>query len=84
MAASLGLYFTKGLNYGVDFIGGSLIEVQHKNGPADLSAMREKLNGLGIGSVQIQSFGSETDVLSRVEQQKGGEDDQQITTRSRI
>jgi preprotein translocase subunit SecF len=77
MAASLGLYFTKGLNYGVDFIGGSLIEVQHKNGPADLSAMRDKLNALGIGSVQIQSFGSETDVLIRVEQQKGGEGEQQ-------
>ncbi|MFA5901475.1 MAG: protein translocase subunit SecF [Hyphomicrobium sp.] len=78
MAASLGLYFTKGLNYGVDFIGGSLIEVQHKNGPADLSEMREKLNALGLGSVQIQSFGSDTDVLIRVEQQKGGEAEQQV------
>jgi preprotein translocase SecF subunit len=78
MAASLGLYFTKGLNYGVDFIGGSLIEVQHKNGPADLGDMREKLNALGIGSVQIQSFGSDTDVLIRVEQQKGGEAEQQV------
>jgi preprotein translocase subunit SecF len=78
MAGSLGLYFTKGLNYGVDFVGGSLIEVQHKNGPADLAAMREKLNALGIGSVQIQSFGSDTDVLIRVEQQKGGEGEQQV------
>lgn len=78
MAASLGLYFTKGLNYGVDFMGGSLIEVQHKNGPADLANMRETLNGLGIGSVQIQSFGSDTDVLIRVEQQKGGEGEQQV------
>ena len=77
MAASLGLYFTRGLNYGVDFVGGSLVEVQHKNGPADLSAMREKLNALGIGSVQIQSFGADTDVLIRVEQQKGGEVEQQ-------
>jgi preprotein translocase SecF subunit len=77
MAASLGLYFTRGLNYGVDFVGGSLIEVQHKNGPADLSDMREKLNALGIGSVQIQSFGADTDVLIRVEQQKGGEVEQQ-------
>ena len=77
MAASLGLYFTRGLNYGVDFVGGSLVEVQHKNGPADLSEMREKLNALGIGSVQIQSFGADTDVLIRVEQQKGGEGEQQ-------
>lgn len=77
MAISLGLYFTKGLNYGVDFVGGSLIEVQHKNGPAPLAEMRDKLNALGIGSVQIQSFGADTDVLIRVEQQKGGEGEQQ-------
>jgi preprotein translocase SecF subunit len=77
MAASLGLYFVKGLNYGVDFTGGSLIEVQHKSGPADLASMREKLNGLGLGSVQIQSFGTDTDVLIRVEQQEGGEAEQQ-------
>lgn len=77
MAASLGLYFTKGLNYGVDFIGGSLIEVQHKNGPADLADIRSKLSSLGLGDVQIQSFGSDTDVLIRVEQQKGGEAEQQ-------
>ena len=84
MAGSLGLYFTKGLNYGVDFVGGSLIEVQHKNGPAPLSEMREKLNALGIGSVQIQSFGSDTDVLIRVEQQKGGEAEQQVAMKKVI
>ncbi|WP_083556177.1 protein translocase subunit SecF [Hyphomicrobium sp. NDB2Meth4] len=84
MAGSLGLYFTKGLNYGVDFVGGSLIEVQHKNGPAPLSEMREKLNALGIGSVQIQSFGSDTDVLIRVEQQKGGESEQQVAMKKVI
>jgi preprotein translocase subunit SecF len=78
MALSLGLYFTRGLNYGVDFKGGSLIEVQHKGGPADLAAMREKLGGLGIGDVQIQTFGADTDVLIRVEEQPGGEADQQV------
>ncbi len=77
MALSLGLFFTKSLNYGVDFVGGSLVEVQHKNGPADLADMRDKLNAIGVGSVQIQSFGSDTDVLIRVEQQKGGEIEQQ-------
>ncbi len=77
MAVSLGLYFVVGLNYGVDFKGGSLIEVQHKNGPADLADMRQKLNALGIGSVQIQSFGSDSDVLIRVEQQAGDEIAQQ-------
>jgi preprotein translocase subunit SecF len=78
MAISLGLYFTRGLNYGVDFKGGSLIEVQHKNGPADLAAMRTQLNDLGLGGVQIQSFGSDTDVLIRVEEQPGGDAEQQV------
>lgn len=77
MALSLGLYFTRGLNYGVDFKGGSLIEVQSKSGPANLSDIRSKLNSLGIGDVQIQSFGADTDVLIRVEQQPGGDAEQQ-------
>ena len=46
-----------GLNYGVDFKGGSLIEVQSNAGPADMAHMRSKLNKLGVGDVQIQSFG---------------------------
>jgi preprotein translocase subunit SecF len=78
MALSLALFFTRGLNYGVDFKGGSLIEVQSKNGPADLHDIRTRLNALGIGNVQIQSFGADTDVLIRVEQQPGGEADQQV------
>ena len=50
---------TRGLNYGVDFKGGSLIEVQSKTG-ADRHRrdMRTKLDKLGIGDVQIQSFGA--------------------------
>ncbi len=78
IAVSLGLYFTRGLNYGVDFKGGSLIEVQHKGGPADLGSIREKLSGLGLGDVQIQSFGSDTDVLIRIEEQPGGDAEQQV------
>jgi preprotein translocase SecF subunit len=46
--------------------------------------MREKLNALGIGSVQIQSFGNDTDVLIRVEQQPGGEADQQVAMKKVI
>ena len=77
MAVSLGLFAFKGLNYGVDFKGGSLIEVQSKSGAADLGAIREKLGGLGLGDVQIQSFGAATDVLIRVEEQPGGDAAQQ-------
>ena len=67
----------RGFNYGVDFKGGSMIEVQSKSGPADIAALREKLGKLGLGAVQIQSFGAPSDVLIRVEEQPGGEAAQQ-------
>ncbi len=78
MLLSLALFFIKGLNYGVDFKGGSMVEVQSTTGPADLAAMRDKLNHLGLGGVQIQQFGAPTDVLIRVEEQPGGEGAQQV------
>jgi preprotein translocase subunit SecF len=75
--AAILLYFFHGLNFGIDFIGGTLIEVQSKAGPADLSKMRNTLSGLGLGEVQLQQFGAPTDVLIRVAQQPGGEQAQQ-------
>ncbi len=77
MVLSLGIIMVKGFNYGVDFKGGSLIEVRAKSGSADVAAMRSQLDALGLGDVQIQSFGSDADVLIRVEQQPGEEDAQQ-------
>jgi preprotein translocase subunit SecF len=75
--AAIFLYFFHGLNMGIDFIGGTLIEVQAKAGPADLARMRTTLGGLGLGEVQLQQFGAPTDVLIRVAQQPGGEAAQQ-------
>lgn len=69
MALSLTVMFVRGFNYGVDFKGGLMIEVQSNSGPADVAALRDKLGRLGIGSPQIQTFGSPNDVLIRVEQQ---------------
>jgi preprotein translocase subunit SecF len=74
--AAILLYFLHGLNMGIDFIGGTLIEVQSKAGPADLAKMRSTLSGLGLGDVQLQQFGAPTDVLIRVPQQPGGEEAQ--------
>ena len=71
------LYFFHGLNFGIDFIGGTLIEVRTKSGPADLAKMRLTLGGLGLGDVQLQQFGGPTDVLIRVAQQPGGDAAQQ-------
>lgn len=77
MLASLALFFTRGLNYGVDFKGGSMIELQATNGTADVSALRDKLGKLGLGGVQIQAFGGPSDVLIRIEEQPGGDAAQQ-------
>ena len=71
------LFFYKGLNFGVDFVGGTLIEIQSKTGPADLARMRSTMSGLGLGDVQLQQFGAQTDVLIRIPQQPGGEVAQQ-------
>ena len=71
------LYFFHGLNMGIDFVGGTLMEVQSKVGPADLAKMRATVSGLGLGEVQLQQFGTPNDVLIRVAQQPGGETAQQ-------
>ena len=75
--AAIMLYFFHGLNFGIDFIGGTLIEMQSKAGPADLAKMRNVLGGLGLGDVQLQQFGGPQDVLIRVAQQPGGDAAQQ-------
>jgi len=77
MLVSIALCATLGLNYGVDFKGGSLIELKTKSGNANISALREQLNALGLGNVQIQQFGAPDDVLVRLEEQPGGETAQQ-------
>ncbi len=71
------LFFTHGLNFGIDFKGGTLLEVQAKSGDADIAAMRSTLSGLGLGEVQLQQFGSASNVLIRVAEQPGGDEAQQ-------
>ena len=71
------LFFTHGLNFGIDFRGGTLLEVQTKSGPADLAAMRSTLGKLDLGEVQLQQFGGPSDVLIRIAEQPGGDAAQQ-------
>jgi preprotein translocase subunit SecF len=70
---SIGLFLTVGLNYGIDFRGGTLIEARVTTGPADIAAMRAKLDSLHIGEASLQNFGSPSDVLIRLPQQPGGD-----------
>jgi preprotein translocase SecF subunit len=67
------MFLTRGLNYGIDFVGGTLIEAKTTSGPADLGAMRSKLDALNLGDVSLQQFGSPDDVLIRLPQQTGGD-----------
>jgi preprotein translocase subunit SecF len=71
------LFFTHGLNLGIDFKGGTLLEVRAKSGTADLAAMRASLASLGLGEVQLQQFGGPDEVLIRVAEQPGGDAAQQ-------
>src|SRR5919197_164195 len=68
------LYFFVGLNFGIDFVGGTLLEVKTKSGEAaDLAKMRSSLGALGLGDIQLQEFGTPDNVLIRIPQQPGGE-----------
>ena len=71
------LFFTHGLNFGIDFKGGTLMEVQAKSGTADIASMRATLGSLGLGDVQLQQFGGPDEVLIRVAEQPGGDAAQQ-------
>lgn len=71
MIGSFVLVGTKGLNFGIDFIGGTLVEVKTPETP-DLGALRVELNGLGLGAISIQEFGAPDDLLIRMPQQSGG------------
>jgi SecD/SecF fusion protein len=76
---SIGSAFTRGFNLGIDFKGGSVIEIQHEGGPADLGHVRQILDGLKLGDIEVQGFGTPEDVLVRIQQQSGGDAVQQAT-----
>src|SRR5215469_153516 len=78
---AISLYFFHGLNFGIDFVGGTLFEVQTKVGDADIVKMRSTIAGLNLGEAQLQQFGAANDVLIRIPQQPGGEEAQQAAVK---
>jgi len=62
---------TKGLHLGVDFTGGTLMEVTYQH-PADLGAVRSALEKTGLSEVAVQTFGTSRDVLIRLPVKSGG------------
>jgi len=67
---SIGSLAWHGLNYAIDFTGGTIIELSYKN-PADLNAIRSELEGAGFASPTVQNFGTSRDVLIRLAPQEG-------------
>src|SRR5690606_5624092 len=65
----------RGLNLGIDFLGGTVLEVR-TTGVADIDGMRAELGALNLGEVSLQQFGAENDVLIRIQRQEGGEENQ--------
>ena len=68
--AVVGLFFVKDFNYGIDFQGGSLIEVQALGEQADPADVRARLNELDLGEVQVQEYG-DRELMIRLQTQEG-------------
>ena len=75
--ASLILFLFVGLNVGVDFKGGTVIDIRTEQ-PTNIDQMRGKLDSLGLGSIELQEFGSPNDLKIKVGAQDGGDAAQQI------
>lgn len=72
MIGSVVLVAVRGLNFGIDFTGGIVIEAGY-SGPADLERTRAALAQAGLGAAQVQSFGTAADVLVRLPPAEGKE-----------
>jgi len=81
VVASAGLFAFDGLNLGIDFKGGSSVEVRALAGEADIADIRNRVGALELGDVQVQGFGTPEDVLIRIEAQSGGDTVQQGAVR---
>jgi len=69
---SVGFFLVKGLNFGIDFRGGILVEIRTAQ-TANIGELRSRMSGLGLGEIELQEFGQPNDVLIRIERQEGDE-----------
>lgn len=70
---------TRGLNYGLDFTGGALIEVAYSETP-DLMAVREGLQNAGLGDAVVQTFGVDTEIVVRIPPREEEESSAELST----
>ena len=76
---SLILCFTQGLNLGIDFKGGTVLELSTSPKPVDLGVVRGTLGGMGLGDVQVQTIGKAGDSLVRFQTPKGADSSVTVT-----
>ena len=67
VVVSLFLLTFKGLNFGIDFKGGTLIELRASESKINVSSLRDNLNQMNLGDVSVKKFGNETDFLIKFE-----------------
>lgn len=77
VAGTFALLATRGVNFGIDFRGGSVVEVRARAGDADLQDLRFRLGELNLGEVVATRNGPPSDVLIRIPPQGGGENAEQ-------
>jgi preprotein translocase subunit SecF len=70
---TVALFLTVGLNFGIDFKGGTLMELQAKSGRVDVGQVRQTAEGFGFGDVEVQEFGNAGGLSLRFAAQPGGE-----------
>lgn len=75
--AALGGFGGVGMKLGIDFTGGSIIELKARQGDADVAAIRAELSTMNVGDVQVQGFGDKSSVLVRLQAQDEGESGEQ-------
>ncbi len=75
---TIALFFTVGMNLGIDFTGGTLVEIQAKSGKVAISELRKTAEGLGLGEPEVQEFGDKGEVSMRFGLQPGGDAGQKI------
>ena len=76
LLSSAFFYLFNGLNLGIDFKGGIMLEFRVSSS-TNISQMRQGLSNLNLGEIKIQQFGADTDFLIRIQKQEGGEKAQQ-------
>jgi preprotein translocase subunit SecF len=75
--AAVMLFLVVGMNFGIDFSGGTMMEVKARSGSADLSYIRDLSSHLGLGDLEVQGFGTPADASIRFGMQAGGDAAQQ-------